>query len=94
MTPFQNSIFKITDSGLNHMFTDSFWVRPRFEQCVMLVLYTCFMSEQKEVGLDSLKNVIDKKNLTEKSTAEFKKLCNELKDNKQACKDFLNLEFN
>jgi citrate lyase synthetase len=91
---FENGIFKITENGLDFMFSDSFWTKPRRQQCVMLVLYTCFMAKQKEFGFESLKNIIEKKNLLERSETEFKKLCNELKDNKEACEDFLNVEFN
>jgi hypothetical protein len=89
-----NSIFKITENGLDCMFTDKYWEMSRYQQSILLILYTCFLSDQHSFGLESIENIMNRKGLLSISVQEFKNLCNELKDNKEACDDFLNLEFN
>ena len=92
--PIENNTFKLTEVGFDHMFTDEFWKRSRFQQCILITMYACFLSEQDDFGFESIKNIVDKRNLKGLTDQEFKKLCDELKDNKEACKDFVNMGFN
>lgn len=89
-----DKIFKLTEIGFDCMFTDEFWGMTRYRQSVLLTLYGCFLSEQDNFSFESIENILNKKNLIGLTGQEFRKLCNELKGNKEACKNFVSIEFN
>jgi hypothetical protein len=90
----ENNIIKLTEFGFNLMFTDMFWKKGRFKQCILITLYACYLSGQDDFCFELIKNMIDKRNLNGLTDQEFKRLCDELKDNKEACKNFVNMGFN